>query len=296
MRVNALKNYNKKEVYTAYALILPLFLLLCGFIFIPVVAAFVNSLYQDISFLGEKKFIGFDNYVELLKSGKLQSSLLFTMNFSIVSIIFEIVIGTMIALFLNESFRGRSIYRALILLPWAIPSSVSGKIWVILYDYQFGLWNWMLTTMNMDPINFLGSSSSAFWAIIVANVWKALPFVVLLILAGLQAIPGDLYSQAKIDGANMLKSFTHITFPLLLPIILVTMLFRTISNIQIFDLIYILTKGGPGGTTDALSYLGFSYFGQSNYGLGSAISVIIFLLTGVISIIYIYIVSRINTK
>lgn len=296
MKINVLKNYNKKEVYTAYALISPLFLLLCALIFIPVIAAFVNSLYQDISFLGEKKFIGFANYIELLKSGKLQSSLLFTMNFAVVSIIFEIVIGIIIALFLNESFRGRSVYRALILLPWAIPSSVSGKIWVILYDYQFGLWNWVLTTMNMDPINFLGSGSSAFWAIIIANIWKALPFVVLLLLAGLQAIPGDLYSQAKIDGANMLKSFTHITFPLLLPIILVTMLFRTISNIQIFDLIYILTKGGPGGTTDALSYLGFSYFGQSNYGLGSAVSVIIFLLTGVISVGYIYIVSRLNTK
>ncbi len=289
-----LRKYNKREVITGYSFIFPLAVILILFILIPVIMAFINSLYQDVSFLGEKKFIGFRNYIQLLQSGKIFSSLRFTIFFSIVSICFEIIIGMMIALFLNEGFKLRAWYRALILLPWAIPSSVTGKLWLILYDYQFGLWNFLLSGIGIDAINWLGTPTSAFWAIIFANIWKAIPFVVLLLLAGLQAIPVDLYYQAKIDGSSLLKRFTHITLPLLLPVMLVVMLFRTIDSIRVFDLIYILTKGGPGGSTDALSYLGYSYFGQSNYGYGSAISVIIFLITFAISVLYVYVVSRLN--
>lgn len=289
-----LRKYNKNDIITAYSFIFPLIFILLLFVLIPVVGAFVNSMYQDVSFLGEKKFIGFSNYMQLIESGKMLSSLKFTVIFSITSILFELILGMMIALFLNESFKLRVWYRALILLPWAIPTSVSGKLWLILYDYQFGLWNFFISKLGMEPLNWLGTPHNAFWAIVIANIWKAIPFVVLLLLAGLQAIPSDIYSQAKIDGASLKKRFTHITLPLMLPIILVVMLFRTIDNLRVFDLIYILSKGGPGGSTDALSYLGFSYFGQSNYGLGSAVSVVIFLLTFTISIVYIFIVSKVS--
>ena len=138
-----------------------------------------------------------------------------------------------------------------------------------------------------SPINWLGSSTGAFFSIVISDVWKTTPFITIIILAGLSTIPNELYKQARIDGTNFINRFFKITFPLLKPVIVVALLFRTIDAIRIFDLIYVLTGGGPGGSTTSVSLYAFKYYLTGDFGYGSAISVLIFLLASALAVLYI---------
>jgi len=176
-----------------------------------------------------------------------------------------------------------------VLIPWAIPIAVSARVWELIYNYEFGLFNFLIQQIGIsdEPINWLGTSAGAFAAIVISDVWKTTPFLTVILLAGFATIPGDLYQQAKVDGAHFLQRFYYVTLPLLRPVIVVGLLFRTIDAIRIFDMIYVLTGGGPGGATTSLSLYSFQYYVSGDFGYGSAISLIVFLLAGLLAVGYI---------
>jgi ABC-type sugar transport system permease subunit len=199
------------------------------------------------------------------------------------------VLGFLIALVLNQKFVGRGFVRAFILLPWAIPTIVNGILWEWIYNANYGALNGLLFQLGMidNYKNWLGEPWLALNMIIIADTWKMTPFYVILYLAGLQTIPRELYDSAKIDGAGIWKRFLHITLPMLKPIILVILVLRTMQAFKVFDIIYIMTKGGPSGGTMVISFYTYiESFGNLNFGYGSAMSFIIAVI--IISIAALY--------
>ncbi|KMQ51928.1 Maltose/maltodextrin ABC transporter, permease protein MalF [Chitinispirillum alkaliphilum] len=283
-----LLNYQKREAQCASLFIFPLLAVTIAFILIPVVGTFLNSLYRDVAFM-PRTFIGIANYRSVLSSTYFWRATVFTLMFTFAAVALELFFGLIFALILNEKIPGRGVLRATILIPWAIPTIIAGRTWQLMYQYSYGVINFLFTRTGFleENVNWLGSSGSAFWAIVIADVWKTTPFVTIILLAGLQAIPQDLYNQAKVDGAGLFRRFYKITLPLISPVLLVALIFRTIDSMRIFDLIYVLTGGGPGGNTQTLSYLGFRYFNNDQFGMGSTISVVMFMISFTITILYI---------
>ena len=255
-----------------------LFFVLC-FILIPVAGTALNSLFLDVTYL-PKQFIGLENFRWLMGDPEFRQSLAFTALFVLVSVPLEISLGLTIALVLNEPLPLRGFLRAAVLIPWAIPAVVSGRIFELIYNYSYGVANYLLAALPTAPqaVNWLGSETSAFLALVAADVWKTTPFAAVIILAGLAAIPDDLYRQARVDQANRLQRFFKITLPLLKPILIVAFLFRAVDALRIFDIIFVLTGGGPGGATLSLSLFGYRYFAGGDFGYGSAVSIVLFML------------------
>jgi multiple sugar transport system permease protein len=280
--------YEKTEVSAAYLFILPVLITVFVFILVPVIGTFWESLFRDVSFL-PPKFLGWANYRQIFTKLEFWAALNFTLLFTGTAVFLELVFGLLFALVLNETFPGRGIFRAALLIPWAVPTVVSAKMWKLMFDYTYGIINNLLLGAGMADgrINWLGNSVSAFGALVIADVWKTTPFVAIILLAGLQAIPGELYQQAQVDGTGMAKVWRRITLPLLKPIITVALIFRTIDSLRIFDLIYVLTGGGPGGATRSRYFLCYQYFSNDRFGMGSTIAVIMFLIAFTITVIYI---------
>ena len=265
----------------------PLFLFLGLFILLPVVGTIATSLYRDISFV-DREFILFDNYLRLLGDDSFWRSVRFTLFFIVCSVPLELAIGLGLALFLNQPMPGRWFFRAAILIPWAIPAAISARAWQLIYNFHYGLANYLIVVSGLSesPVNWLGSSLGAFIALVAADAWKTAPFVAIIFLAGLQAIPDELHEQGRIDRASFFQRFRNITFPLLRPVLVVALLFRTIDGLRVFDLIYVLTGGGPAGSTNSLSLLGYRYFLAGDFGHGAAVSVALFVISLVLSIAY----------
>jgi multiple sugar transport system permease protein len=213
----------------------------------------------------------------------------FTILFVIVSVALELVLGMIFAVILNEKFRFRGLLRVAILIPWAIPIAISARVWQLIYNYSYGLFNFLAMQVGIasEPINWLGTPISAFFALVISDVWKTVPFMTIILLTGLSAIPEVLYQQGMVDGCNFYQRFQYITLPLIKPVLVVALLFRTIDALRIFDLVYILTGGGPGGSTNSLSLYAYNYFLTGDFGYGSAVSVIIFLIAFALSVTYI---------
>jgi multiple sugar transport system permease protein len=283
-----LSQYETKEVINAYLFLLPLIGLVFAFVLFPVLATSFNSLFRDVTYL-PREFVGFRNYADLFSNADFLRAMRFTLIFTLTAVILEAFLGMMFALLLNESFKGRGLLRTVVLIPWAIPTIVSAKIWKLIFDYTYGVLNFLVLTLGLssDKINWLGSSIAAFWSLVIAEVWKTTPFMVLILLAGLQAIPRDVYKQAQVDGAGIGKRLWRITFPLIRPVLTIALIFRTIDSLRIFDLVYVLTGGGPGGATKTLSMLGFEYYSHDSFGRGSAVSVITFLIVFIVTLFYV---------
>ncbi len=282
------RQYTFRELRESFVFLLPLLAFIAAFILIPVIGAVINSFFMDVAFL-ERRFVWFENYRWLLSDPGFRQSLRFTALFVLVSVPLEMALGLLFALLLNEPSPVRGILRACVLLPWAIPAAISARVFELIYNYSFGLANYVLLHLpfiSTQPINWLGSESGAFTALILADTWKTTPFVAIIILAGLSSIPGDLYNQARVDGAGIRQRFLRITLPLLKPTLIVALIFRTIDALRIFDIIYVLTRGGPGGETMSLSLYGYKYFLLSDFGYGSTVSVVLFLMALMLSIAY----------
>ncbi|MBM3461466.1 MAG: sugar ABC transporter permease [Armatimonadetes bacterium] len=266
-------------------------LLLIGMIALyPIFSAVWLSFHQiQLQFpeLGQP-FVGLDNYLKLAGDGRFIHSVWVTFFFSIVTVTFELILGMVLALILNKEFFGRGAVRSAVLVPWAFTTVVSALMWQFIYDYQFGILNWTLQSMGMEPRDWLGSTQLGLVSVIIADVWKTTPFMALLILAGMQTISSDVYEAGRIDGAGPVGAFFRITLPLLKPTILVALLFRMLDAFRIFDLIFVLTSGGPGNSTESLSFLTYiKLFREFDFGMGSALSVVTFLCVLFISFIFI---------
>jgi multiple sugar transport system permease protein len=265
--------------------LLPLILFVLLFSLFPILGTFWISLWQDVSFL-PRKFAGLGNYVRLLKDTQFWQSTGFTLLFCFVSVAIEMVLGIIVALVINEKFRARGIMRGVALLPWAIPSIICARIWQLLYRFDYGLANYVLGNTLGISLNWLGSSAGAFCSLVLTDVWRTTPFVGIIVLAGLQAVPEELYEQAKIDGANIFQRFFLVTLPAIKPVIIVALVFRTIDALRVFDIIYVITGGGPGGATTSVSLYSYKYFLLGDFGYGSAASIILFIVAFVIAILY----------
>ncbi|ADI26413.1 carbohydrate ABC transporter permease [Geobacillus sp. C56-T3] len=238
----------------------------------------------------EPNFVGLKHYKDSFSDMRLWKALWNTTFFTVVSVAIELVLGLGIALLINKAFFGRGLVRATILIPWAIPTAVSALMWKFLYDGQNGIVAKYFETVGLvDRMgDLLTTEAGAMFAVIFADVWKTTPYMALLLLAGLQTIPSSLYEAASIDGATKWQQFTKITLPLLKSSILVALLFRTLDAFRVFDLIYVLTGGGPANSTETISILAYKVmFSQTNFGAGSALAVIVFICVAVISMIYI---------
>lgn len=238
----------------------------------------------------EPTFIGLEHYKENLTDKRMWRALGNTMTFTIISVSLELILGLAIALLINKAFIGRGLIRATILIPWAIPTAVSALMWKYLYDGQNGIVAMLFEKFGLldSMSNLLTTQAGAMFSVIFSDVWKTTPYMSLLLLAGLQTIPGSLYEAASIDGATKWKQFTSITMPLIKSSLLVALLFRTLDAFRVFDLIFVLTGGGPANSTETISIMAYkSMFSQTNFGDGSALSVIVFICVAIISMIYI---------
>ena len=271
--------------------LLPSFLFVLTFSLYPILESFRLSFYRMIltlPWIGQK-FIGWENYQDLVGDPVALQSLLTSMIFVAVTTPVEVLLGLGMALLLNESFRGRGWLRAIVLVPWAIPTVVSSQMWRFIFNDRYGLFNFVL----------FGDATDRYWAplaepglalasIMVADIWKTTSFAALIILAGLQVIPGELYEAASIDGASAWQKFRHITLPLVKPALLLALLFRTIDALKVFDLVFVMTQGGPADTTNVLQFHGYKKsFSEGMIGYGSTIAVAVFMLSLILSLLYI---------
>ncbi len=219
-------------------------------------------------------FVGLENYRETFEEEYLGSSLWVTVKFVVASVVIEFVIGFAVALALNSITRFKNIYYLILLAPLLINPVVVGLTWRMLLHAELGIVNYLLGLVGIGAVNWLGSAGVAFWTVVLVDIWHQVSFMAILLLAGLSALPREPYEAARMDGASALRSFIHITLPLMRPVIMVALLLRLIFAIKTFDIIFIMTKGGPGTATDLISYFIYraAFFGL-DIGRASAMSV-----------------------
>lgn len=237
----------------------------------PALRTFALSFYRmDLATSFHPAFVGIDNFTRLASDSRFRSSLRMTALFTVTTVLLEFAAGLALALAADAWTRGRSFIRTALLIPWTLPTAVIAVLWAWIFNDQYGILNSLLMRAGIlaAPVSWLGNVGTAFWALIVADVWKTTPFVFVILLAGLQAIPADLYEAMEIDGGGAWAKFRWITWPHLSRFIFVALIFRVIQAFSIFDLVYVMTGGGPGGTTETLSvyayqtmmrYLDFGY-------------------------------------
>jgi len=235
-------------------------------------------------------FIGLKGYYEAVKDERVWIALKNTVVFTIISVAIEFLLGLGLAIIMNKAMRGQGFVRAISLIPWAIPTTVAALMWSYLYDGTSGIIANILQNIHIinDSRDLLLTGSGAMASAIAADVWKTTPYMALLILAGFQTIPGVVYESAKVDGSGVFNTFFKITLPLLKPSILVALLMRTLDAFRVFDLIYVLTSGGPGGSTETMSIYAYkTMFQQTNFGYGSIVVILMVIFVALIAAFYI---------
>ncbi len=274
-------------------LAVPSVLLIVLVALVPLLGTIRDSLFRiSLRFADDPRpFVGLENYRRaIMEDGDFLNSLRVTGMVTVVSVAAELVLGMIIALAINRAFWGRGLVRASVLVPWALTTVVSAKMWAWIYDARYGVFNDILMRLGIidKPLIFLAKPDLTIWAMIGAEIWKTTPFMALLLLAGLQLIPADIYEAAAIDGSTGWQNFWRITLPMMKPTILVALLFRTIDAVRMFDLPRVLTDGGPGTATQTVVLYSYkTFFNTLNFGYGSTLAVLSFLLVMAISFVYI---------
>ncbi|MBD3370924.1 ABC transporter permease subunit [Candidatus Fermentibacteria bacterium] len=266
-------------------MMLPALVFLCGFLVYPVLSTAINSLYHDSPVTG-REYCGLDNYGRLLQDEQALRTVEFTFIFALSSVALEMVAGVLIALAINRVITGKGFIRAAVILPWAVPTVVAAVMWKYVFNDQYGILNYALFGDSLEMYRaWLARPVTARLAIIAADVWKASSFVALIALAGLQSVPRELLEAARIDGAKAVKRFFFVTLPLIRPALLVALLFRVMDAFRVFDLVYVMTQGAPAEKTSVMQYFGYlKMFPEQQYGYGSAVSVLVFLVIALLSV------------
>lgn len=276
------KSIEEREKTTGWFLLLPAIFVL-GLVFVyPIGRAFWLSLFnENLGTQLQPEFTGLSNYSRILGDGRFWATIWNTSLFTGVSVVLELILGMVIGLVLNQAFRGRGIVRTIAIIPWALPTAIMGLAWAWIFNDQFGVVNDLFQRLGIieDGINWLGEPNLAMLALIVADVWKTTPFISIILLAGLQSIPKDLYEAHAIDGATPWQSFWQITLPLVMPQVLIALLFRFAQAFGIFDLVQVMTGGGPAGATETVSiYIYATVMRYLDFGYGAALVVVTFIL------------------
>ncbi len=280
----------RKQEKMAWVFLAPTLLLLLVIGFYPLIQTFVMS-FTDAK-LGSTKeieFVGLKNYAKLLGEKDFWVSVWHTVVFTASSVSLEFVFGMIIALIVHSNFKGRGMVRTAMLIPWALPTVVSARMWNYMFVDTYGVINDLLVVklgLFDDKIAWMAEPNLALWSIVAVDVWKTTPFVALLLLAGLQLIPGDVYEAADVDGASKWQQFWTLTIPLLKPAILVTLIFRTLDALRVFDAIWVMTRGEV--ATESMATYNYRHMIDfRKLGYGSSISVMIFILIAIFVVTYV---------
>jgi multiple sugar transport system permease protein len=273
-----------------YGSVLPALIIIALFTIFPVLYAIRTSVYQYIlTKPNSHPFIGLKNFQDVLTSYYFHSALINTLIYTFFAVIGVIIFGLIVGSLLNTKLRSVNFLKIIILLPWAIPAVVAGLMWKWILNSDFGIFNGLLYSLGIikSYIPFLADPNLAKLSLILAHVWKEGPLVAIFVLAGLQLIPKELFEAAKIDGGGSWRVFRFVTLPLLRPILLVVVVYETMTAILTFDIVYVLTGGGPGDSTALLSWFAYAeIYKFMNLGGGIALSIIIALITLVLIILY----------
>jgi multiple sugar transport system permease protein len=263
-------------------MVAPAVILLLAITAYPLVYNLWNSFHsENLSIAtGQGGFVGVDNYTKMFKSSEWVSALLRTFAFAGASVAIETLLALGLALMLHRRFRGRGLLRVAVLIPWAVPTVVSATLWKTMFDPRAGFVDYIFGLHT----TWLAGVWTSWAAIFVADAWKNVPFIAIILLAGLQVIPTEIYEAARMDGASWSQSFRRLTLPLLKPALAVALVFRLLSALLVFDVIYIMTGGGPGLSTETLSFLNWQTFlVDTDFGYGGAISVMLVVMCLVIA-------------
>jgi multiple sugar transport system permease protein len=273
----------------AWLLMLPLLIVMIAIIGWPLVDT-VRLSFTDAKLVGTTGgFVGLDNYVKMLSGSNFQRTLVTTTLFAVLSVAAEMVIGVLAALLLNQQFYGRSVLRALMILPWALPTVVNATLWRLIYNPEYGALNAALTQIGLLDTyrSWLGEPGTALTALIVADCWKNFPLVALIALAALQAVPRDITAASMVDGAGAWARFRFVIMPYLAGPLMVALVLRTIEAFKVFDLIWVMTRGGPANSTRTLSILVYQEaFSFQRAGSGASLALIVTLLVTILAVAY----------
>lgn len=280
------KNIKSSSFY--YIILLPALLVILFLTVYPIFNVFHMSLFKYNYLSDTKKFFGFTNFERIITDRLFQKSFINTIIFSAVATFAEVGIGLFLALLFYGFFKGKQLFMITIIFPMMISTMVICSIWKTLYHYDIGLLNYILKNMGLHPVGWLINPKMALFSVIIVDIWQWTPFAFIILQAGLNTIPKEIFEAASIDGASYYKTLTLITLPIMLNQILLVILLRTIDTFRIFGKVYALTQGGPGNATETVTYYvyreGFTYF---NLGRAATASIYILIVISIISVVYI---------
>jgi len=282
-------------ILRAWLMLVPLLAVIVLIIGWPLVST-IGLSFTDAKLVGTAGgFVGLTNFANALGSSAFRAAFVNTAIFALVSVAIEIVLGVLAALLLDQEFYGRSVLRALMILPWALPTIVNATLWRLIYNPQYGALNALLSQTGIisDYQSWLGQPGTAMAAIIFADVWKNFPLVTLIALAALQTVPREIKAASVVDGANVFNRFRFVTLPYLAGPLMVALVLRTIEAFKVFDIIWVMTRGGPADTTRTLSMLVYQEaFSFQRAGSGASMALIVTLIITVLAAIYVNILRR----
>ncbi|CAI1168646.1 Inner membrane ABC transporter permease protein ycjO [Serratia grimesii] len=287
----------QRERRQAWVLLAPMLLMMLLLTAWPLARTLWLS-FTDVALVGDgvtPAWVGTDNFFYALTDPDFQAALWRTLYFTVVSVVFEGVIGVLVALLLNQKFYGRNVLRVLVILPWALPTIVNATMWRLNFNPDYGSINALLTQLGVIDHyrSWLGDPASALNAVMLADIWKNYPLITLLTLAALQSIPDDLYEAARLDGATAWRRFQAITLPAILAPLAVALVLRTIDAFKVFDIVYVMTRGGPMDSTKTLSFFVYQEsFSYLRAGSGAAHAVLMTLLCGLLIALYMLMLFR----
>src|SRR6266542_5884411 len=274
----------------AVLLLLPAAIVIFGIIVYPLLRTLWTSFFSvDSPFPGRYPFVGLRNYRRTFSNPEFWLATRRTAYFTGVSTLAELILGILVGLLMNVQFRGRWLLRSLVVLPWALPTIVNATMWRWIFNPEYGALNALLTQLHLisNYRSWLGSPFLALNMVIGADVWNTTPLAAFLLLAGLQTIPRELHEAARVDGAGAVRGFFRVTLPLLVPSILIILVVRTIEAVKVFDIIYIMTRGGPANGTQSIAYYAYiQAFSNQLFGYGSALAYVIALFILGFALIY----------
>jgi multiple sugar transport system permease protein len=275
----------RRGTFLPYLLLAPAVVLLAGMIYPFGLGVYYSLTSYWLQYPNRFRFVWFDNYVDLLEEPLFVRALEFTLGFTLVAVVLQVGLGLAVALFLHARIPGRAAIRALMLMPLMIPPVITALMWkIMMASTNAGILNYALSFLGVAPINWFGSTQGAIVSVLIIDTWGNLPFVALILLGGLQALPTEPYEAARVDGAGPIAMLRYVTLPLLSPFIVLAVTFRAMDSLRIFDVIYATTTGGPNDATTNLQIMAYQYsFQWYQMGKGMAQAIVLLLLVVMVS-------------
>ena len=280
------------EARMGKVMVAPSLLLIFALAIYPLIYTLFISFTELNMVTGETQPKGLENYIQALTSGEFWNSIWVTLVFTFLSLIIQLPLGLLVALLLNQEFKGRWLLRSIVLIPWAVPTLVNSTLWNWIFNTQYGAVNRLLVQFHLmdpnSPIVWFDTPAKAMGVIVFADTWRMLPLYVLMFLASLQTIPKSQLEAATLDGAGVFSRFVHVIFPLIKPMLLVVLVIRTMQALKVFDIIYMLTRGGPANGTMVISFYIYNQsFAFMHFSYGAALAMIVAVISTIITVLYV---------